>query len=306
MSIPTLDLDVRLRYVAEGAANIVYAFEDASPSPETSSDAYSEVGRYGPDTPPPSEISFPELAPWLEGRLLRLRKDLSTTPSTFDSYQNFRNIILGLFKKEDLVEQALVRLPRALIKSCNLELRNMETVGIRPRTRHGVFIATQEDLGLLVTDMTSKEHLDLTCIEFKPKWLAQSPTAPTGARRCRTCALGALRMSREHGQNSVPKFCPLTLVTGNKDRVVAAVKTLLVNPQDEKLVSLVANFLYDCPILGKLRDLQASLDSKGVLNSSRDDQGILTAMTIRDCTMYIRESLQLLEVNISINIAADF
>jgi len=55
---------------------------------------------------------------------------------------------------------------------------------------------------------------------FKPKWLAQSPTAPVNARRCRTCALAARR------ETDVARLlCPLALYSGDPDLIRQQIET---------------------------------------------------------------------------------
>ena len=55
------------------------------------------------------------------------------------------------------------------------------------------------------------EKPDDLVIEFKPKWLAQSPNAPPMALRCRNCAREAYRAIKSNRPDMVI-FCPLHLV----------------------------------------------------------------------------------------------
>ncbi len=67
----------------------------------------------------------------------------------------------------------------------------------------GTRVAANVGVALLVEDVSSAAALGTTTIQFKPKWLVQSRTAPVGARRCRTCALSASALA------AVAKSIPL-------------------------------------------------------------------------------------------------
>jgi len=41
-------------------------------------------------------------------------------------------------------------------------------------------------------------------------------------------------------------------------------------------------------MLHRLRDIQHDLDQKGVLEADADDENLLVAMTLRDCTVFVR------------------
>lgn len=175
-----------LGYVAEGNANVVYAFKSHSVD-----EAQKEV---------PSR------------RLLRMRKDKSFIRSTKSQSIIFQQNFVPLFRPGDLVEHKLISVDQALINDLNKELQQREATGLRPNLRHGDRLAS-DDYALLMTDMTAQpgEY----CLEIKPKWLLQSPDAPEGSIRCRTCALKLQRdAAKAHGA-VVPRsggFCPFSLV----------------------------------------------------------------------------------------------
>ena len=299
----TLDLDPAffLSYFAEGAANIVYRVLPQPPSPSNATStgiSYFDSENYSPSTPPPSEIEPPPpLSQWtFSGKLIRLRKDLSTTVPVLESHTNFEKFIAPLFPLENLVAQTLFHPTPALLKDCNSKLRQMEREpSTRPAKRHGVYLAEDEQHGCLVTDMSRHRFGDDgdACVEFKPKWLAQSPSAPVGSRRCRTCALRAMKRGNSVAAGKEFKaFCPLGLISLERDRVMDSVDQI-VGPgaRNEPIRGIrvrLLEFLYRNPLLDRLRQLQSDLDPEGVLAADLTKPAFLTAMTLRDCTLFLR------------------
>lgn len=298
MQILELPPDIRLELLAEGAANIVYRLIFPPRSPTINSESYSEDEGYGPGTPPPTEIPMIRPVQLLKGKLLRLRKDLLTSTSVFDAQQAFEECIEPRFSKDDLVEQVLIRLPPGLVEICNKELRSMETEMIRPRKRRGVYLSSAEPYGIVVTDMSSHGHEDMLSIEFKPKWLAQSPSAPAGARRCRTCALRMMRIAnhRNTGKQvitSKESFCPLNLVSLDRVKVAATINDILGGSScseslSNSLSSRILDFMYQSPLLLSLKEQQVQLDSIGVFAVSNENIDFMIAMTLRDCTLFLK------------------
>ncbi|MCJ1280180.1 Inositol-pentakisphosphate 2-kinase [Puttea exsequens] len=284
--------DVRLTYLAEGAANIVYRIEPANADPTTGAEyGAAEIQSYSDLTPPPTEIDFPACKPTLEGKLVRLRKALPTTVSVAASFQHYAQQIKPLFADTNLVQSTLFYPTPSLLRNYNLDLRNKEMEGTRPQKRQGLYLAEDEAHGCLITDMSWIFDTSVKCLEFKPKWLAQSPSAPVGARRCRTCALGAMK-----GRNGVDSasFCPLKLVSESKEDAGTSVAQILTPKNQagelvtEQLQARLTTFLYKNPLLDRLRTLQLENDPVGVLNADVTDIRFLTAMTLRDCTLFLK------------------
>ena len=159
--------------------------------------------------------------------------------------------------------------------------------------------------GILLPNMSPNPGTSIT-LEIKPKWLLQSPTAPPGAIRCRTCAL---QYSRGKG---TPKdyICPLQLVNGGEsDLQQWAVESVLkhagegenmsADPKNAQFRSVVNHLLQYIAkgdgrtLLGHIKDLQSQLDPQGVLcrsstsDRSKFDHDLRLAMTLRDCSMLI-------------------
>jgi inositol-pentakisphosphate 2-kinase len=291
----SLDSMITLEYLAEGTANVVYRIVAPPPSPSTAADLNFESDGSSHDVPLPSEIPALRLDPRLEGRLVRLRKDLPSTVPVIESQTYLENLIVPLFtsrfNRGFLVQQILFRPSRDLIRECNAKLREMEAEGSRSRKRHYVYLVEDEDYGTLVTDMSAGTDDYYACVEFKPKWLAQSPSAPAGSKRCRTCALWAMKSTTE--ENSKSSFCPLNLISGDKVKVTKAVSIITSTPKHsdtltEPARAALVDFLYNSPLLNLLKKLQIEKDPLGVLRADLLDQDFLTAMTLRDCTLFLK------------------
>lgn len=281
-----LDDGVQLVYLAEGAANVVYRIRSLPLDSTTSADLDFE--RYGPNTPPPTEMERIYADPRLEGKLVRLRKRNSSTTPVAESQNHFENSIKPLFPSENLVQQILFQPSKGILKDCNARLREMEKTGARPAKRHGVYLAEDETYGMLVTDMSCNDD-SFKFFEFKPKWLAQSPSAPPGSKRCRTCALWAMK------KGARPGFCPLDLV--DKDRLITAVCRIMgLDPRriqdyggsEMDMLRRIRDFLLKDPLLRRLRQLQTSKDPNGVMKANVSSPDFLAAMTLRDCTLYLK------------------
>ena len=297
-----------LTYFAEGAANVVYRI--GIPASSTMDDILpSEIDYYSPATPQPTELE-----PWqvdvgeadfsyLKGKLLRLRKDLPAATSVTEAHRDYLDYIAPLFEEQELVTQELIQVPGEMIDQLNSVLRSMDEGGHRPQKRRGIYLAEVE-YGHLVQDMSSRPGQGLLTIETKPKWLLQSPNAPARAKRCRTCALRASRVAHEASNKKAiatsQAFCPLGLVSGKEANVSRAVQEILKGSSNAELLNesiqqrLVAYFL-ESSLLAKLRSLQQKLDPKGILQSNALDSDLLTAMTLRDCTLYLKVVITILE-----------
>ena len=281
-----LDDGVQLVYLAEGAANVVYRIRSLPPDPSTSADLNFES--YGPNTPPPTEIEPIHMDPRLQGKLVRLRKRTSSTTPVAESQHHFENMIKPLFPSENLVQQILFQPSKDLLRDCNARLREMENNGARPAKRHDVYLTEDEMYGMLVTDMSCSDE-SFTFFEFKPKWLAQSPSAPLESKRCRTCALRAMKKGSKLG------LCPLNLM--DKDRIIIAVCRIMgLDPHrlqdysgsEGDMLVRIQDFLFKDPLLRRLRQLQEDKDANGVMKADFISQNFLAAMTLRDCTLYLR------------------
>ncbi|KAL3464993.1 inositol-pentakisphosphate 2-kinase [Aspergillus heterothallicus] len=266
----------QLVYIAEGGANIIYRIVLPSNSSK------------GSKLSPPLPVANDSLTVPAEfkGKLLRLRKDTPAGVSYQEIVRNFDKNIRPLFRPEELVDQEIFYLPNGLTQRCNEQLRAAEIAGKRPKQRRGVYLSVSEPFGLLVTDMTSFGNPGTDVAELKPKWLLQSPSAPTGARKCRTCALRDMKNhnARRVGAMEARSFCPLDLVSDKFEHVLRATKFV----KGQKDHTRLARVLYRNSTLLKLLAHQRNMKDVGDYGPSPSSRDKSLAMTIRDCTMYIK------------------
>ena len=271
---------VRLVYLAEGGANVIYRFV-ANPVLVTKDSKR-------PLSPPAFDTDHCNLPTQLKGKLLRLRKETAADISYKEIARNFDTIIRPLFNPEELVDQTLIRLPEGLLSSCNSQLQLAELNGTRPKKRHGSYLCLHEQFGLLITDMTTTGDPGASLAELKPKWLTQSPSAPTTAHRCRTCALREMknRESQLLGLKEQRSFCPLDLVSEEYENVLRATG-LIKGCTDRSRLALI---LYRNPTLQRLQSLQKTERDVGLQGPAAQSREMSLAMTLRDCTMFIKVS----------------
>ncbi len=177
-----------LDYLAEGAANIVYHIKPAS-----------------------DKDGLPSV---LRGVLLRLRKHTPSSVPYNQLVSDFDTFLAPLFLAENLIQPTPFEIfsPYSFFATLNEALMAREAEGRRPRKRRGIYLATDEKYGLLVKDMTPRNEKE-NMVDFKPKWLIQSPSAPADAKRCRTCALREMRRAEKGGtEGDEADFCPLDLL----------------------------------------------------------------------------------------------
>ncbi|KAA8914813.1 inositol-pentakisphosphate 2-kinase [Sphaerosporella brunnea] len=266
---PLLPADIELTYLAEGAANIIYRLQ--SPTAPSSGPFSSTV---------------------LSTRLIRLRKALPSAQPNKATFNYISHTAFPLFPSSLLVSTELVRVPRAVLERENARLLSLEALGARSKKRHGLYLETMEEYAFLVADMSARTGREVL-VEFKPKWVVQSPSAPQDARRCRTCAL---RLKKDGGRG----FCPLDLASGEAARIRRAVDYLLPQKppkgfelreltwelEKTKLEEKVVDFLMNSELMPTLAGLQTRLDPQGPLGEMK--KGFLDAMTVRDLTVFLR------------------
>ena len=289
--------DVELEYLAEGAANVVYRIRppDTSSDPSTAADLHFEDYEYDSDTPLPTEISPLQLDPRLKGKLVRLRKNLPHAMPVEDCQRHFETIIRRLFCDENLIESELFQMSPSLLKDCNSKLRKMEKSDVRPAKRWGVYLTENPPYGCLITDMTWLVDDTFVSLEFKPKWLIQSPTAPAGSRRCRSCALRAMKKagSTNQPETSNAGSCPLNLMSSDKTKIKLFLDYVMESnskrPSQDVQRRLI-DFLYENTLLERVKRLQLDLDPHGVFKADLRSSDFLAAMTLRDCSLFLRVS----------------
>lgn len=272
---------VQLHYLAEGAANVIYSVTVTSPT---------------------------SLLDHMHCCVIRLRKDLSFTKPAREVVSDFDTRIVPLFGSAYrglLMEQALYTLTPEMVEAANRELREMDDMDlsaiwadqgsmvgkkIRPSHRRHAYLPSYEDeqYGILMPNLQGLGTDWL--VEFKPKWLIQSPSAPKDATNCRTCALNSSRRKAgKHVGRGDSGFCPFDLLAdeGQEDVLRRALENIWpVNDGFEKFVVAFRNRVQ--PALRHLQALQKRYCAVGLddfLNPLGIDFGL--AMALRDCSIFL-------------------
>ncbi|POR34102.1 Inositol-pentakisphosphate 2-kinase [Tolypocladium paradoxum] len=273
------------KLIGEGAANAVFEFKI-----------------------PRRSCSDPDFT----GLLLRVAKVPSLNhPPTYNYLvqQNFYQAAIKPLLGIHAVLQELVILHKSgIVDELNKFLRDIDHS--RKAKFRGTFIG-QTDWGFLVEDMrpqgktapprpfrpslpvlTSLDPEECVLIEFKPKWLSQSPSAPKAAIRCRQCAMELRNLVKDPSRDrNLPerKPCPLALV--NEDAPWQANSPFRLAPQlagiggDEhyrEALRSIANH----HAIHELKAQQNLHDKLGPLYAEPSDHYFIIAMTLRDCTCF--------------------
>lgn len=110
------------------------------------------------------------------------------------------------------------------------------------------------------------DEVQSTC-QFKPKWLAQSPTAPSNSLSCRTCAVKQMR-------DQPNSWCALDLGFNDVNGISKLVNSMNMNP---KHMGVVIDSLVKSKIFVNLKRLQ-------------QEAHLEDAMTLRDVTIMIEKN----------------
>lgn len=87
-----------------------------------------------------------------------------------------------------------------------------------------------------------------------------------------------------------PFFCPLDLTSKNRQEILHVADLLMQPHVNEQDVLRMAEWLERTTILENLKKCQQELDKVGVMEGDVDDEKFLCAMTLRDCTVFVRTS----------------
>lgn len=161
-------------------------------------------------------------------------------------------------------------------------------------------------VGILLPDMSPVPGSSIT-VEIKPKWLRSSPNAPSGAIRCRTCAMQVLTP-----KDRSKYICPLTLVSGDEKSMYIWAEKMVEQELDghlkdfsaegrEIFIAALGDRLVEYLTVGDgftllthLRWLDSVLDSEGILAyeshpmKELHGRNLRLAMTLRDCSLFIK------------------
>ncbi|KAI1405804.1 inositol-pentakisphosphate 2-kinase-domain-containing protein [Hypoxylon fuscum] len=225
---------------------------------------------------------------FFQGTLLRVPKATpDVTPCDYETLQDFQEKFVDVHVgRQHIVPQVLIRISQGVANSLNIK----RDYALRNKGVKGDLSVIKAGYAMLVEDMGPS--LEYKTLEFKPKWLAQSPMAPKDATRCRTCAREALRNGklRQMGMKTPAPVCPLGLL--HKDRaVVMSTIDRLAPKWSERDRERLADALRESGVLERLRDLQVEGDSGNTLFTRPSDPRFGLSMTLRDCSCFVRMPL---------------
>ncbi|KAF1919390.1 inositol-pentakisphosphate 2-kinase-domain-containing protein [Ampelomyces quisqualis] len=318
------ELSVSFEYFNQGGANAIFKIHSWSPSAPTNHQYFLFVDANIEDL-----LATPVRQPKLIDKVLRVNRGLEKTLRSEEVISGFYDHVRPLFAPKARLT-TVVLTPRA---ECTLGPVSMPDLDWRTylMDHQGVMLhpKVMEDLrskcdaicredgtqttkpwGILLPDLSPQLGSSIT-VEVKPKWLSQSPTAPSNALRCRTCALQVAK------PKDVTKYvCPLKLLGGSRDVVYPwvsgrvaeqlGVDVKSIGPQVQAQATDIASHLakyisegHGRDLLRRLEVLQRNLDQQGVLYRKRImttsqetrhafDHNLRLAMTLRDCSLYLR------------------
>ncbi|KAI5305046.1 surf-like protein [Ascosphaera pollenicola] len=259
----------------------------------------------------------------LKNMLLRLRKEKrASTRSTKQAFRDFEIYIKPLFDPEDIVRQSLIKLLDDTVEQAN---QSLDANVHRSKKRKGTY-AANDQYGLLVENIippsfdASGDARQVDFLEFKPKWLVQSPSAPEDAKRCRTCALREMRLhdsaiGRDHDRDrgshdavlppvssstldvrdvkkkAAPYFCPLDLLSYHLDDTMRVTRSIcsglppvfksIRGVRDESREIFLAGILSRNPLCLRLKELQEQLNTVSLDDFSDESHSKDASHTIR-------------------------
>lgn len=317
---------VHVQYLNQGGANVVFQIHKWPPrdvfAPRPA--AFAEL-IYPSD--PTSQLKTRDRAPFLE-QVLRLNKGLHKTLRCDEVVRGFYEDVRPLFcpgeilvHEADTPPQSARVVPRSLPNhDLTSFLMEHELIALFPSVMRdltakcsviskedGAETLTAKRWGILLPDMSSKPGSSMT-LEIKPKWLLQSPTAPKGAVRCRTCALQSTK-----AKDLATYFCPLRVLAGDQQALYtwlltkvnqelidsASIHQSVLSNYTSTIAMCIAKYLTQgegAGILEHLKLLQSALDPYGVLKrhemelTATFDRNLRLAMTLRDCSVFLNVS----------------
>ena len=270
-----------LEYLNEGGANVVYRITNVQDSkkPEPSSILPALTFETGVDIV-------------LHQKVLRLRKEVADAESVRQNIKDYESVVSTLGHLDPSNEALLLRptplrINNDLKLKCSKHLVDLEHAGLRKSHRTGG-IAVHEDNAMLLNDMSCGPKQ--ISVEFKLKWLAPSPSAPSGATCCRTCALTAMKIVID-GKTPKVKSCPLGHFVGDDRYRQQLIGELITSEQEKEEVNYEQclawlHTLRSTDLIQKLRKAQIALDHKGSLDEEyMAKREFRVAMTLRDCSI---------------------
>lgn len=271
-------------FVGEGRANLVFTLTGVDGHPSFQGSYICVLPILRPAFAHRAEDIY-------QGRLLRVPKHDYNALPYLELQKYWEKRVSPLFEPHELVQQRLVKLPAdpAFFRALNEQLRQLDETGSRRRDFVGHGVSEDVKVGMLVEDMRALGGgLGAPSMhEIKPKWLVQSPRAPTGAEQCRNCAREVWRNMKNKTKNQV--FCPLNLVKAadyphdeGVARDVVADLRRCYDMTEAEATNLTA-WLRTCSLFKRLRRIQWDNDHDAHIV---DDERYCLAMTLRDCSLF--------------------
>lgn len=252
---------VAFSYLTEGAANVVWLirFHDSN------------------------------LQSYDSSAVLRMRKDIPSTTSMLDLKRDFEERIapLFLFDPSLLLPVDLVQLCPSLTDVLNQQLRSLEAKGRRGALRRDIYHPSFETEPY-AEFMSNLGHGPGKLVEFKPKWLVQSPSAPRFAQRCRTCALNSRRRAKGGSGRGDSGFCPFDLLSSNNKVLSVALRQIWTDEQsfDQFVAAFKTRVQPSLRQLQRLQKLHNEVGLDHFLNPEGADFAV--AMALRDCSVVLK------------------
>jgi inositol-pentakisphosphate 2-kinase len=321
------EASVCFKYLNQGGANIIFTIHPWSPTKAEDGQAFVFV-----DAKTDSLTVTPIHQSELVDKVLRVDKGLNKTLRCDEIISGFYGHVWPLFTPRAAItivviaSDTLYKLDPITMPDLDFtsHLMDHQGVALYPSVMFDITAKANavrkdqaqrplhtERWGILLPDMSPTAGSSVT-IEIKPKWLAQSPTAPPNAIRCRTCALQVVKP-----KDPKKYICPLQLLDGSWDVVYpwilgrideqvskqsTTTGTSKTMDQTNSIAAHLTTYITKGDgqaLLQHLRSLQRKLDHHGVLyrarmnNSTQEirdvfDSNLRLAMTLRDCSLFIR------------------
>lgn len=229
----------------------------------------------------------------MKGLLLRVAKVPSLGAPLSYNYllqQKYLQTAVKPILGDHIVHQELVVLHKSnIVRELNNLLRDIN------HTRRDKFKGTyvgETDWGFLIEDMRPQDIDSCVLVEFKPKWLSQSPSAPKGAIRCRQCAMELRNLTKDPSRNKTRperKPCPLALMNSDCPWHICSpfrmAPHLADEPDSESYVEALRR-IASHDAIRDLKEQQDIHDKVGPLRALPSDPFFPLAMTLRDCTCF--------------------
>ncbi|ETN39377.1 uncharacterized protein HMPREF1541_05600 [Cyphellophora europaea CBS 101466] len=260
-----------LHYLTEGNANVIYSIAPITSDPQIAAHDHCCV--------------------------LRLRKDLPTTRPCIENLSAIRERITPLFERayEDvLMPKMLYQLTPELLDQAKQILAELDAEctekgqSVRALGKSDISHPALEEEPHAVLMPNLRHGENALFREFKPKWLRQSPNAPPGSRRCRTCAANGFKRAKGSKQGKGDSgFCPLDLLSDDPSLIQAILEK--IDRTHGNSTELVDDFRRQVqPVLHHLADLQEEHHTKGLQDASNPEhRDYAVAMALRDCSVFM-------------------